>query len=186
VDLVLCGHDHDYERTYTVRGTDPGTAMRPTVVSTSLTDLDAALGHVHLVIGGGGTSSHDDVYGADTVGSNPIYGGDPVAQVYLDTPADKVYKASATGSEVGTWSAVRDPDTTHPWGMATFDLDPGGRPGGRTSVSVNFYHTPAATTTNPYPAPVLFDSFTLAKSRRDGLSSDRGDQGQHERILISR
>ena len=41
MDLVLCGHDHDYERTYTVHGTDPGTALRPTVVSTSLTDLDA-------------------------------------------------------------------------------------------------------------------------------------------------
>jgi hypothetical protein len=65
------------------------------------------------------TSSHDDGYGADTVGANPIYGGDPVAQVYLDT--------------------------VHPWGIATFDLDPGDRPGGQTSISVNFYHTPAAT-----------------------------------------
>ena len=44
------------------------------------------------------TSSHDDVYGADTVGSNPVYGGDPVAQVYLDTPADEVYKARRDGS----------------------------------------------------------------------------------------
>jgi predicted phosphodiesterase len=42
VDLVLCGHDHDYERTYTVHGTDPGTAMRPTVVSTSLTNSTRA------------------------------------------------------------------------------------------------------------------------------------------------
>jgi hypothetical protein len=181
VDLVLCGHDHDYERTYTVHGTDPGTAMRPTVVSTSLTNLDAALGHVHMVIGGGGTSSHDDVYGADTVGSNPVYGGDPVAQVYLDTPADEVYKAVATGSEIGTWSAVRDPDTVHPWGVATFDLDPGNRPGGQTSIRVNFYHTPAATAATPYPAPVLFDSFTMSKRRRDGLL--RGT-GQRERILV--
>ena len=62
-----------------MHGTDPGTALRRTVVSTSLTDLDASLGHVHMVIGGGGTSSHDDVYGADTIGSNPVYGGDPVA-----------------------------------------------------------------------------------------------------------
>jgi hypothetical protein len=181
VDLVLCGHDHDYERTYTVRGTDPGTAMRPTVVSTSLTSLDASLGHVHMVIGGGGTSSHDDVYGADTVGANPVYGGDPVAQVYLDTPADEVFKAVATGSETGTWSAVRDPDTVHPWGIATFDLDPGDRPGGPTSISVNFYHTPAATAAVPYPAPVLFDSFTMSKRRRDGVLHGHG---QRERILV--
>jgi hypothetical protein len=147
----------------------------------SLTNLDASLGHVHMVIGGGGTSSHDDVYGADTVGSNPIYGGDPVAQACLDTPADEVYKAVASGSEIGTWSAVRDPDTVHPWGIATFDLDPGDRPGGQTSISVNFYHTPAATTATPYPAPVLFDSFTMSKRRRDG--GLRGT-GQRERILV--
>jgi hypothetical protein len=123
---------------------------------------------VHMVIGGGGTSSHDDVYGADTVGSNPIYGGDPIAQVYLNTPADEVYKAAATGSEIATWSAVRDPDTSHPWGMATFDVDPGHSPGGHTSITVNFYHTPAATTSEPYPGPILFDTFTLSKTRRDG------------------
>jgi len=146
VDLVLCGHDHDYERSYAVHGTDSGTYLRPTVVSTSLQNLDASSGRVHMVIGGGGTSSHDDVYGADTVGTNPIYGGDPIAQVFLNTPADEVYKASATGSEIATWSAVRDPDTTHSWGMATFDLDPGNSPGGQTSITVTFYHTAAATT----------------------------------------
>jgi hypothetical protein len=184
--FALCGHDHDYERTYVVKGTDPGTAMRPTVVSTNLTDIDAKLGHLHLVIGGGGTSSHDDVYGADTMGTNPIYGGDPIAQVYLDTPADEVYKASASGSEIGTWSAVRDPDTAHPWGMATFDLDPGTKPGGQTSITVNFYHTPAATIAAPLPAPVLFDSFTLSKSRRDGFHRRGESEGQQNRILVSR
>jgi hypothetical protein len=75
----------------------------------------------------------------------------------------------AGGSEVGTWSAVRDPDTAHPYGLATFDVDPGRAPGDRTTMTVNFYHTEAATTANPFPPPVLFDSFALAKSRRDGL-----------------
>jgi Calcineurin-like phosphoesterase/Purple acid Phosphatase, N-terminal domain/TAT (twin-arginine translocation) pathway signal sequence len=182
VDLVLCGHDHDYERTYVVHGTDPGTAMRPTVVSTSLTSIDSSLGHLHMVIGGGGTSSHDDVYGKDTMGSNPVYGGDPIAQVYLDAPTDEVFGASATGREVGTWSAVRDPDKVHPWGIATFDLDPGDRPGGQTSISVNFYHTPAATAVMRYPAPILFDSFTMTKQRRDAVLDG---QVRRERILIS-
>jgi hypothetical protein len=111
-----------------------------------------------------------------------VIGGDPVAQVYLDTRAGEVYKAVASGSEIGTWSAVRDPDTVHPWGIATFDLDPGDRPGGQTSISVNFYHTAAATTGTPYPAPVLFDSFTMSKRRRDGGLCGTG---QRERILVS-
>ena len=33
----------------------------------------------------------------------------------------------------------------------------------------------------PFPAPVLFDTFTMAKTRRDGFL--RG-QGKRERILI--
>jgi len=184
VDLVLTGHDHDYERSYLVRGTDPGTAMRPTVVSQDLTTVDASRGAVHMVIGGGGTSSHDDVYGKDTVGSNPVYGGDPVAQVYLDTAADEVFKAVATGSETGTYSAVRDPDTVHPWGMATFDLDPGARPGDQTTIKMTFYHTPAATVANPFPAPVVFDTFTMTKPRGDGAKLTSAVSGR-ERIIVS-
>jgi hypothetical protein len=181
VDLVLTGHDHDYERSYVVRGTDPGTAMRPTVRSQDLASIDSSLGAIHMVIGGGGTSSHDDIYGADTVGTNPVYGGDPVAQVYLDTPADKVFKAVATGSEIATYSAVRDPDTTHPWGLATFDLDPGRFPGDQTSITVKFYHTPQATVASPYPAPVVFDTFTMTKRRSDSLSHATT---QRERITV--
>jgi hypothetical protein len=183
VDLVLTGHDHDYERSYLVRGTDPGTALRPTVVSQSLNTIDASKGAVHMVIGGGGTSSHDDVYGADTVGSNPIYGGDPVAQVYLDTAADEVYKAVASGSEIGTWSAVRDPDTVHPWGLATFDVDPGAGPGAQTTITVTFYHTPAATAAAPFPAPVVFDTFTLSKPRGDVFTT--AVVSGRERIVVT-
>jgi hypothetical protein len=182
VDLVLTGHDHDYERSYLVRGTDPGSAMRPTVVSTSLDNLDASLGAVHMVIGGGGTSSHDDVYGADTVGSDPIFGGDPVAQVYLDTAADEVYKAVATGSETGTYSAVRDPDTVHPWGLATFDLEPGKFPGDQTSITMTFYHTPKATAGDPFPAPTVFDTFTMSKRRSDGFG--HGSSARREKIVV--
>lgn len=77
-----------------------------------------------------------------------------------------------------------DPDTIHPWGIATFDLDPGDRPGGQTSISVHFYHTPAATAAAAYPAPILFDSFTMSKQRRDGFLHNHGQQGQRQRILI--
>jgi hypothetical protein len=51
--------------------------------------------------------------------------------------------------------------------MATFDVDPGSHPGDQTKITVTFYHTPAATVANPFPAPVVFDTFTLSKPRGD-------------------
>jgi hypothetical protein len=62
------GHDHDYERSYLVRGTDSGTALRPHVVSTDLSSVNSDEGLVHLVIGTGGTKGHDDVYQTGTAG----------------------------------------------------------------------------------------------------------------------
>lgn len=162
VDLVLCGHDHDYERSHPVRGTDSGTFLRPSVVSTDTTRVDTSRGTVHLVLGGGGTSSHDDVYGAPAGPDDT-----PVAKVYTE-PTPQVYKAKADSTEAATWSAVRDTDTTRPWGFAVFDVDPGDRPGGTTSITVSYYHTPEATAAAPYPAPRLFDSFTAVRPRRDG------------------
>jgi 3',5'-cyclic AMP phosphodiesterase CpdA len=49
VDFVLAGHDHDYERSYVVSGTDAGTVLRPHVVSPELNHVDSDLGLVHLV-----------------------------------------------------------------------------------------------------------------------------------------
>jgi 3',5'-cyclic AMP phosphodiesterase CpdA len=62
VDFVLAGHDHDYERSYVVNGVDPGTVLRPHVVSAELDNVDSDKGLVHLVIGTGGTHGHDDMY----------------------------------------------------------------------------------------------------------------------------
>jgi hypothetical protein len=161
VDLVLSGHDHDYERSYQVKGTDAGTFLRPTVVSTDLTQVDTSKGLVHLVLGGGGTSSHDDVYGPpDTEYGDPL-----TSQIYT---APQVYKAAANETEVATWSAVRDPNTTYPWGIAVFDVDPG-KPGGNTSITMTYYHTPAATASNLNPSPVAYDTFTAVRPRRDSF-----------------
>jgi hypothetical protein len=174
VDLVLCGHDHDYERSYLVHGTDPGTFLRPTVVSFDTSVVDTSSGLVHIVLGGGGTSSHDDIYGPP----DSSYGNDAgqlMSQIYTTYP--QAYKALANETEPATWSAVRDPNTTFPWGIGVFDVDPGRFPGDQTSISMNYYHTPAATTSDLYPAPVAYDSFTAVKRRRDGLSGARtGDQ----------
>jgi Calcineurin-like phosphoesterase/Purple acid Phosphatase, N-terminal domain len=170
VDLVLCGHDHDYERSYLVHGTDPGTFLRPTVVSFDTDVVDTSRGLVHIILGGGGTSSHDDVYGPpDSSYGND--GGQLTSQIYTTYP--QVYKAAANETELATWSAVRDPNTTYPWGIGVFDVDPGRFPGDQTSISMTYYHTPAATTSSLYPAPLAYDSFTAVKRRRDGLSRDK-------------
>ena len=168
VDLVLAGHDHDYERSYVVHGTDSGTFLRPAVVSTQTGVVDTDKGLVHIVLGGGGTSSHDDAYGTPDPAT-----GDPIAQIHTVYP--EAYKAAADETEVATWSAVRDPDTTHPWGIGVFDVDPGRFPGDKTSITFTFYHTPAATAANPYPAPVAYDTFTATRTRCDGFGFRQRD-----------
>jgi hypothetical protein len=174
VDLVLCGHDHDYERSYLVRGTDPGTYLRPTVISTDRTEVDTSRGLVHLVLGGGGTSSHDDVYGPP----DSEY-GDPIASEIFTEPLP--FKAGPNETETADWSAVRDPNTTYPWGIGVFDVDPGSQPGGRTSISMTYYHTPAATASNLNPPALVYDSFTAVKQRRDGLARPRTAE---RRVLV--
>jgi Calcineurin-like phosphoesterase/Purple acid Phosphatase, N-terminal domain len=170
VDMVLCGHDHDYERSYAVRGTDPGTFLRPTVISYDTDVVDTSRGLVHIVLGGGGTSSHDDVYGPpDSSDGNDD--GQLVSQIYTTYP--QVYKAAANETELATWSAVRDPNTTYPWGIGVFDVDPGRFPGDRTSITMTYYHTPAATTSNLNPAPIAYDSFTAVRRRSDGQPGGR-------------
>jgi 3',5'-cyclic AMP phosphodiesterase CpdA len=174
VDLVLAGHDHDYERTFAVRGTDPGTFLRPTVISTDTDEVDTSKGLVHLVLGGGGTSSHDDVYGPPNTAA-----GVPLTSEIYTRPA--VFKAVADESEVATWSAVRDPNTTFPWGIGVFDVDPG-RPFGKTSITMTFYHTPAATAADLNPAPVAYDTFTAVRPRRGLLGPRPGAAVEPARV----
>ena len=171
VDLVLAGHDHDYERTHPVRGTDPGTLLRPTVVDDNLTEIDSSKGTVHMILGGGGTSSQDDVFLPD--------GSDGIPTAFVRTQR-LTFKANPDATEVATWSAVRDPNTAYPYGLAVFDVDPGTLPGGRTTITVSFYHTPTATAAVPFPAPVLFDTFTLHRQRSDSWGSG---WGAHQRDL---
>ena len=56
VDLVVCGHEHHYERSHPVRGTLPSDTLTPLPVDTRADVIDTSKGTVHLVIGGGGTS----------------------------------------------------------------------------------------------------------------------------------
>ena len=155
VDFVLAGHDHDYERSYVVQGTDSGTILRPHVVSTDKDNVNSDLGLVHLVIGTGGTKGHDDVYMTDSADIEPQEGIN-VSATQIET-------------EDAPWSAVTDPNTTYPWGLGVFDVNPGGFPGDKTTMTFTYYHTPAATASNLYPTPVEFDTFTATRTRSDGF-----------------
>jgi hypothetical protein len=177
VDLVLCGHDHDYERSWPVRGcnhntgTDPATGVavdtrQPTPIVTAPSadgTFDTSLGTVHLILGGGGTSAPLDIYGVDasnglpqakvfTKPNRPAPGATP--GTFVRHPADAV--------EDAIWSAQRDTGTGY--GIGVFDLDPG-LPGGRTSITIRYYHAPGADKA-PNPNYELFETVVLAKQRR--------------------
>jgi hypothetical protein len=177
VDLVLCGHDHDYERSWPVRGCNhnmgrdalsgvPVDTLQPKpVIRSNPTNgaFDTSLGTIHFILGGGGTSSPLDVYG-----THPDSGA-PQAKVI--TKANRPIPAKTPGSftklgadavEDAIWSARRDTDTGY--GIAVFDLDPGS-PGGKTSITISYYHALGAdrAATSNYE---LFEKVVLAKARR--------------------
>jgi len=181
VDLVLSGHDHDYERSFPVRGFDKkaGTAtatkttvntMRPRPVSTEDTGaFDTSKGTVHLVLGCGGTGAPLDKY--DTAD------GRRRAKVFTrrnrPVPSDTAggyTRNAADATEDAIWSARRDTETGY--GIAVFDVDPG-RPGGETSITVTHYHALGADPVNPNtgaigtpnPDYTEFESFTLVRPR---------------------
>ena len=177
VDLVLCGHDHDYERSYPVcgchryLGTDVATGERVDTLTPrpvrhaqiGANTFDMSRGTIHLILGGGGTSAPLDVYGVD------IGTGNPQAKVF--TKPNRPVPGSAEGTfvragadavEDAVWSAQRDTGTGY--GIAVFDVDPGEH-GGKTTIKMSYYHAPGAdrTPTSDYE---LFETVTLTKSRR--------------------
>ncbi len=178
VDLVLCGHDHDYERSWPVRGCnhDAGTDAvtgavvdtcqpRPVITSTPADGrYDTRLGTIHLILGGGGTSAPLDAYGAD-----PAH-GQPQAKVItkpnrpIPGPMPGTFtKPGADAREDAIWSARRDTETGY--GIGVFDLDPG-EAGGKTSITIRYYHALGADKV-PTPEYVLFETLVLEKDRRD-------------------
>ncbi|MGD0556611.1 MAG: metallophosphoesterase family protein [Streptosporangiaceae bacterium] len=154
VDLVLSGHEHDYERSYPVRGFDDdagrvttaftssldgadyvvGDAVntrRPSVVTDTPETLDGvpafdtAKGTVYLILGGGGASATNS-YGEDTAT------GLPQANVWVTLDGRDAV-------EDAPWSAARD--TTDAHGYAYFDVDPGERPGD-TTLTFQWFQVP--------------------------------------------
>ena len=160
VDLVVCGHEHHYERTTPVRGTTGSPTLTPQPVTGSPATIDTTQGTVHMIIGGGGTS----------LPSNGLLTDPPLCQVITSVGPDR--GAPGPGApdghltphytaEPAIWSSVRDRD--HPYGFAAFTVDPGNGPGDRTSIEVTYNRVVGfGGELQPY------DTFTLTRPRSDG------------------
>jgi 3',5'-cyclic AMP phosphodiesterase CpdA len=151
VDLVLCGHEHHYERSHPVRGTLPTETRMPIPVDTGGGVIDTTRGTVHVVIGGGGTSAP----------SNGMFFPQPRCRVVTGVgdfdPAAR-RKPPIYLTEEAPWSAFRDRE--NPYGFVAFDVDPG-QPGGKTSIKATHYAV-----RGPLGALTEVDRFTLVKPRR--------------------
>ena len=152
VDLVLCGHEHHYERSHPLRGTLSTDTRTPLPVDSRDDLIDATRGTVHVVIGGGGTSAPTNgmlfpqlqsrvITGVGAF--DPALGRKPPIYVLEDAP----------------WSAFRDRE--NPYGFVAFDVDPG-PPGGNTAIKATHYAL-----SGPFGAVTVVDQFTLTKPRGD-------------------
>jgi 3',5'-cyclic AMP phosphodiesterase CpdA len=153
VDLVVCGHEHHYERSHPLRGCEANATLTPIPAATATDMIDTSKGTVHMVIGGGGTS----------VPSNQLFFNPPQCRVITAVgPPDP-----ATGKrppiyvkERAPWLAVRN--AAHSYGFAAFEVDPGTRRGGTTTIKVTYYDVAGS---DGRLAP--FEAFTLSRPRRD-------------------
>lgn len=153
VDLVVCGHEHHYERAHPIRGTLGTDTLTPAPVSTDPGGpIDTSKGTVHVVIGGGGTSIPSNAYLFDQPRCRVL------TAVGKYDPALR-HMTPIYVEEAAPWSAVRD--RVHPYGFVVFDLDPG-TPGGNTSIKATYF---AVTGSSGEPTPI--DEFTLVRPRTD-------------------
>ena len=153
VDLVVCGHEHHYERSHPIRGREENATLTPVPAATATEIIDTTKGTVHMVIGGGGTS----------VPSNTLFFDPPQCRVItaVGEPDPKTGKRPPVYiKEQAPWSAVRN--VAHSYGFATFSVDPGSHPGDLTTIAVTYYDVVG---TDGQLAP--FESFTLRRPRRD-------------------
>ncbi len=154
VDLVVCGHEHHYERSHPIRGQQANATLTPIPASTRTDVVDTSQGTVHMVIGGGGTSAP----------SNKLFFNPPACRVITSVAASPDpttgKRAPNYTREDAPWSAVRD--AANSYGFAAFAVDPGTRRGGVTTMTVTYYDV-----TGPQGQLAEFETFTLRRPRRD-------------------
>jgi hypothetical protein len=153
VDLVVCGHEHHYERSHPIRGHEPNVTRTPIPASTATDIIDTRQGTVHMVIGGGGTSRP----------SNALFFTPPQCRVItaVGEPDPVTHRRPAIYvNEPAPWSATRN--AAHAYGFAAFTVDPGSRPGDFTTIKVTYYDV-----VGPDGEIAPFESFTLRRPRGD-------------------
>jgi 3',5'-cyclic AMP phosphodiesterase CpdA len=161
VDLVVCGHEHHYERSHPIRGREANATLTPIPAATATDVIDTTKGTVHMVIGGGGTSL-------------------PSNQLFFDPPQCRVITAvgapdPATGKrppiyvkEHAPWSAVRN--AAHAYGFAAFSVSIRDRARAATPRS----RSPITTWSGPTASWRPFETFTLRRPRRDSIGCRSG------------
>jgi hypothetical protein len=152
VDLVVCGHEHHYERSHPIRGHEANKTLTPRPTATHTDTIDTTKGTVHMVIGGGGTS---------VVSNNRLF-SPPMCRVItgvgeVNPAVGKRVPIYAT--EHAPWSATRN--AAHSYGFAAFTVDPGAKAGGTTTIGVTYYDV-----TGPGGQMTPFETFTLKRARR--------------------
>jgi hypothetical protein len=153
VDLVVCGHEHHYERSHPIRGRQANATLTPIPAATATDVIDTTKGTVHMVIGGGGTSSP----------SNQLFFNPPACRVITAVGAPDVVTGKRPPiyvKEDAPWSAVRN--AARSYGFAAFRLDPGSHSGGYTTITVTYYDV-----IGNDGELAAFETFTLRRPRRD-------------------
>ncbi|MFI2297779.1 purple acid phosphatase family protein [Actinacidiphila glaucinigra] len=156
VDLVVCGHEHDYERSLAVRGVVPGSVtLTPNPSQTALDVIDSAHGTTHMVLGGGGVSGiTNNSFTTDDADGHGHH------SAYVQMEHVGKYN-SVKEKETAVWIGVRDAE--HPYGFAEFSVDPGRHPGDMTRIHVTYYNI-----ITPTGELSVFEKFTLQRPRSDG------------------
>jgi hypothetical protein len=152
VDLVVCGHEHHYERSHPIRGQQANPTLTPITADTDPRLIDTTKGAVHMVIGGGGTSKP----------SNKLFFDPPQCRVItaVGAPDPKTGKRPPVYiHEPAAWSATRN--AAHAYGFAAFTVDPGPAHGGFTTIKVTYYDV-----AGPGGDLSPFETFTLRRPRR--------------------
>ncbi|MGN6608567.1 MAG: metallophosphoesterase [Jatrophihabitans sp.] len=153
VDLVVCGHEHHYERSHPIRGQESNQTLTPIPQATATDVVDTSKGTVHMVLGGGGTSAP----------SNGLFFVPPACRVITAVTAPDPTtgkRAPVYVKEPAPWSAVRD--QAQPYGFAAFRVDPGTERGGITKLEVTYYEVVGVE-----GQLGVFETFTLQRPRRD-------------------
>lgn len=154
VDLVVCGHEHHYERTLPIRGQQKNQTLTPIPRGTETDAINTEDGTVHMIIGGGGTSVPSNQLLFDPPQCRVIVSVGPPDPTTGKRPPNYVYEGAP-------WSGVRD--KAQAYGFASFTVDPGQQRGGQTTITVTYYEVVGA-----YGQLHPFETFVLRRHRRDG------------------